>query len=360
MLLNLKSLTESLDKKYKVDETLKEDLNEAFDESMPKWLKDRLGFTAMRANISKSNANKTYRDKYPGQYFSDYKKERGQYGNESELYGLAGSFLNHNIDISKVKVHEAPVPDKVPRITKNQQIVPIFLMRNGQVWAKGINDREKYATTNKPFPALKNDELLNDCTAYAYIDLNDLGYDQQQGDKRFAGTDSIQSIRDARQDLKRELNSLPNYYRKNGGWNSDKSGYSNSINVERYKKYAAVAGFNKLESKIDDVVDRFNNCKIAIMDYLGDIQANTGDTNAQLVEAEQFISSLGYVNRSITRAFDTLEIAHENEQSAQGLNNYEKQYASNTVKNYLQSAGEQLQTIENRFKDSILTAIDEW
>lgn len=271
MLLNLKALNESFENKYK--------LEEAFDDSMPKWLKDRLAYSAIRNGNSKTHSNKVRSyidngasDKYPDQPVASFQQNRstGEYGWE---LGLASQFLKAGVDLSKVKIVEAPVPNKIPRITKNNQIIPIFLLENGQVWAKGINDREEYAAyPYEPFRSMKADDILSKCKAYCYIDLSDPNINTV-GDKR-----------DERRKLKAELNKIPNYFRSEGDvWNPrDKSGYTNKYNVKRYREKAKELKLKTVDSKLEECAQKIVDYKIQLSDILNETDIIEVDTMSDI------------------------------------------------------------------------------
>lgn len=244
-------------------------LNEKFSDSMPDWLKKRLGFTIGyndAQSVSGWHARRNQMDKinnkYPDSTTPYARKQRGGSSRES-YYALGPQFLAAGVDLNKVEVTEAPVPSKVPRTTKHQQFIPIFAFANGQVWAKGINDRETawasaipgYNTV--PFGSIPGSEIVNNAVAYAYIDLSAKG-----------ATDKIKK---QRADLKAELMNLPeiergipgaNTYirsdskgRSIGQWvDRDKSGYL-KINAARYKNIAKDLAKNKKYKRLPYLVD---------------------------------------------------------------------------------------------------------
>lgn len=249
----MKNLTESLERKYSLDE--------AFDDSMPLWLAQALGASAVAGNFSKiksnngfgarlhnnPNADKKFGASAQAASRADYQQARGEYGG-AETYGLAGSMLNNGIDISKVKVEERPLPDKILRASKKRPEIDIYHFDNGQVWARGYNDREICQFTGKTFGASSSDELVTHLVDYAVIQQNDSAI----------GTD-VADLRQARLDLKRQISQIPNYIRNDPGtfgadpdddfntateWGGpqekrfDKSGYNVRVNIDRYVKIA--------------------------------------------------------------------------------------------------------------------------
>ena len=275
MLLNLKALNEGFENKYK--------LEEAFDDSMPKWLKDRLAYSAVQSGDSKVHSNKFkpygYENgadnKYSGQPRASFQQNRST-GESGWGLSLASQFLKAGVDLSKVKVVEAPIPNKIPRITKNNQIIPVFLLDNGQVWAKGINDREEYSGyPYESFKSMKADDILSKCKAYCYIDLSDPNINTV-GEKRFN-----------RQKLKAELNHIPNYFRTESNyWDRvDKSGYTNKYNVKRYQEKARELKLKNVDSMIETCAQKIVDYKTQLSDILSEVDITEIDNLANIQRA---------------------------------------------------------------------------
>lgn len=327
MLLNLKALNESFENKFK--------LEEAFDDSMPKWLKDRLAYSAIKGGVSQvhSTKHKPYSwsdgadSKFPEQERASFQKNRTTRESGNEL-GLAPQFLKAGIDISKVKIVEAPVPDKIPRITKKNQIIPIFLLDNGQVWAKGINDREEYASyPYKPFKNMPADELLKNCKAYCYIDLSD---------------PNIDTVGDKRQDrakLKAELATIPNYFRDNGGYGRDKSGYTNKYNVNRYKEKAKELKLKNVDSLLEKCAQKITDYKTQLSDILSEIEI----TDAEALGAIHYaVDDLRDASRYYQDACDYIDYINRAEDA------YHKSVYSDQLYNSLEKAERELIRVEGR------------
>ena len=243
MLLKLNSLNESLEKKYKLDE--------AFDESMPKWLKDAIALSAVNADLSsfyEPNANgskdshsgphklRTWTPKKfdaqnaAGNLVPQYQTRRDWYSSSNfestqKEFGLAGTLLAKGIDLSKVKVYSAPNPHAIVRASKKRPQIDIYHFDNGQVWARGFNDREICNFTGLPFYASSKETMGEHLEDYAYIELND------------PNIDTVSDIRDKRRELKNELMKIPNYYRNPG--KSEWVYYTSLDNVRRSKQVPA-------------------------------------------------------------------------------------------------------------------------
>lgn len=174
MLLKLKNLNESLEKKYPI--------NEAWSESMPDWMKSRMNITATTSDPNRRE--KLAKSKYNAGYYGDTLRNKfGVSGDTSEYrkprsgeggFSLFKGFINKGIDLNNVSFIEGPIPEKKsdPRIQPpNIGIWHFGTPPTDQVWAMGINDDEKFVQKNNlpfehvPFKTLK--ELAN---AFCYID----------------------------------------------------------------------------------------------------------------------------------------------------------------------------------------------
>lgn len=350
MFLKMNNLTEALEKKYSIEKNDKQTLNESvkmnekFDDSMPKWLKDRIAYSSISSGDSsvKNPLNSRRRRtrsgnpfaadiKYPNQFRITGQKNRSTGESGGEL-GLARQFLNQGVDISKIKIHEAPIPDKIPRRTKNQQIIPIFHLPNGQVWAVGINDREEYQMTREPFSRSKQ-QVLDDCVDYAYIDLND------------ENIDTVGEIRKKRAELKQELNKIPNYYRNDSwnNWDADKSGYSNKVNTKRYKEIAKKLKYKKLPSLIEDCGIQITEYKEQITDILEELDMFEDDskTNGILNKLIDALRNLRDANTCYTDALSALDRFN---------NEPDQTYIADNVIDCIKRAQRELSIIDNKLK----------
>ena len=274
-------------------------LNEKFSDSMPSWLKKRLGYTIGYNDAQTSGGWQTrssrvnkVQNKYPNFSRPQAQKQRGGVSRESS-YALGPQFLEAGVDLNKVEVVEAPVPSKVPRATKNQQFIPIFAFANGQVWAKGINDRELANYDAIPghggeaFSKIPNSEIINNAVAYAYIDLSAKG--------------ATDKIRKQRADLKAELEAIPEISRGVSGsdayvssdskgrsigqWvNRDKSGYL-KINAARYanvaKELAKNKKYRRLPTLLDECTEKFDYYKHQLNMIFDEIDLTDSDLSAQ-------------------------------------------------------------------------------
>lgn len=349
MFLKMNNLTEALEKKYSIEKNNKQTLNESvkinekFDDSMPKWLKDRIAYSSISSgNAIVKNPFNPRRNRGSGRWLADLKypdqvqitgQKNRSTGESGTKLGLARQFLNQGVDISKIKIHEAPIPDKIPRRTKNQQIIPIFHLPNGQVWAVGINDREEYWMTHEPFSRSRQ-QVLDDCVDYAYIDLND------------ENIDTVGEIRKKRAELKNELNKIPNYYRDNS-WNNfgaDKSGYRNEVNTKRYKEIAKKLKYKKLPKLIEDCGIQITEYKEQITDILEELDMFEDDskTTGILNKLSDALRNLRDANTYYKDALDNLD----------SFNQYPDQtYIADNVIDYIKHAQRELSGIESKLNN---------
>lgn len=339
----IRNLSESLENRYS--------LQEAFDESMPDWLKKALGATAAHSTGVYNVGNNKYHynksghksDKYDYPRV-DYQQKRGAYGDEKEATSLADRFLELGIDISKMKVHDAPMPDKVPRITKNQQIIPIFKFANGQVWAKGVNDREKYYDANnpwdeKPFKALSSKQVIDDAVEYCYIDLNDPAV----ADKPVA------DIREKRKQLLSELAQIGNYF-KNTHWYTDKSGYNRKVNSAKYAEKAKELKIKKIPQTFDKICAEAAELVEIVKDFVSDADIKDygmlqqcADCFNRLTRVQDYIR---YSENSIAELIATSE------------SDYMYNSKVNIVIHYLESAQRELDRAKNHIQHFGKTVVD--
>lgn len=339
----IRNLSESLENRYS--------LQEAFDESMPDWLKKALGATAAHSTgVYNVRNNKYYynklgykSDKY---YYPrvDYQQKRGAHGDEKEATSLADRFLELGIDISKMKVHNAPMPDKVPRITKNQQIIPIFKFANGQVWAKGVNDREKYYDANnpwddKPFKALSSKQVIDDAVEYCYIDLNDPAV----ADK------PVTDIREKREQLLSELAQIGNYF-KNTSWNTDKSGYNRKINRAKYAEKAKELKIKKIPQTFDKICAEAAELVEIVKDFASD--ADIKDYGI-LKQCADCFNILDRVQAYIKYSDDSIA-----ELIATSESDYSYTSKVNVIINYLTYAQHELDRAKKRIQPLGKTVVD--
>ena len=250
MIINLNRLNESLNRLYESNSSL----TEAFDESFPKWLKDRL------VTINKYHTGdwKSKRE-IPFDQRPDYINARDEDRWNSSSKSLFDKALASGIDFSKTKVIEGPVPEKrTDERLKNENYIPIWLFPNGQVYIEGLNGSEIYLSTGKAFKYMPMKDRIGNASGFAYID------------KTKVDPEAITRKRAQRSAMKADIrNNVPYYARQGtaefdsfgrGGWGTrfDKSGYP-ILNPDRYKReLEKIAGkkiYQVLEEYYNKVVD---------------------------------------------------------------------------------------------------------
>lgn len=166
-----------------------ERLNEAFSDSMPRWLKAffRHDVSRDRVNDTRVTHNKSARQRmaramkaYPE--IADF-EDQEYTGRGDSYYDYVFKKLSEaGLDLSRIKIIEAPVPTKGnDPILKDPNLVPIFLVENNGkygVYIKGFNDTQD---TILPLPDGRQTrwkyigikDLLDHTKAFAYFDKTD-------------------------------------------------------------------------------------------------------------------------------------------------------------------------------------------
>ena len=265
MFVNLKSLNESLNKKYIVEDI---NLTEAFDESFPEWLKDRI----VAIKKYQKNWNSIPDNQRP--LYKNSRKGEDAYSSSNDK-SLFTKSLNKGIDFTKTKVVEGPIPEKRTDERLKEPNIPIWLFPDGQVYIEGINEDEIYRATGKAFSYLPMKEKIADAKAFAYIDGTTLD-PQAYRNKLSQRSDMTRDIHKAIKDnpsagIFRKGDPEKFYTNVTGAWfNStsseaerkgylDKSGYI--INPNRYKEALKKAGAKKVFQNLESIYDRIIEVK---------------------------------------------------------------------------------------------------
>ena len=242
-MIKVSNLTESLDKKY---------LLEAYDESFPKWLKDRLNVVK---EFHKGNYYATPRDQRPEYYNARDEK----YLSDADK-SLFHQCLSKGIDLSNTQVIEGPIPLKRTDPRLHEPNMPVWLFTNGQVYIEGVNDSEIFKLTGKAFRYVPVKDKLANAKAFAYIDGSKIN------------PTAITDKRAQRSEIKKDIQkNLPNYARvgtkerSNLGmsgyaWSAgefvdatDKSGYL-KVNPARYKEELKKLLGNKIYDELEEII----------------------------------------------------------------------------------------------------------
>lgn len=275
MLVNLRGLNESLERKYGLNEEI--ELDEAFGD-IPKWFKDRLlttkyyqggGLHYRNTNLHKSDASIKNPKAGPD---PTYSIPRG-WENRGKDWSIFGQLREQGFNMENLKVVEVPEsewPSQPSKFKKpTDKWLPVFLLDNGQMYIKGINDNEEFAALNyTAFKYVSFKYLKEHLVNFAYIDVEASG--QTANDKK-----------DSRADMKRELDKIPNYNRRpemagretyGGAW--DKSGYFITPITVKYEKELKEIKANKLAKTMKEhyvyLTDAKENLASLLLD--GDIR----------------------------------------------------------------------------------------
>lgn len=272
MIINLNRLNESLDKLYEGNSS-HSSLTEAFDESFPKWLKDRL-LTIKKYHTGGWAARKDI----PYDQRPDYINARDENKYDSSTKSLFDKALKAGIDFTNTKVVEGPVPEKrTDERLKNENFIPIWLFPNGQVYIEGINDTEIDFDSGKAFKYVPMKDKIAKATGFAYIDKSKIN------------SDAITDKRKDRRDMRSELMNLP-YYARRGtqdykhfsqdywGTDYDKSGYP-ILNPERYRKELEKVAGKKIYQVLEDFYNRIVDAKRKVIDAYSQINPFDSDRN---------------------------------------------------------------------------------
>ena len=266
MVVKLKSLTESLETKLSEDEQL----TEAFNDSFPGWLKDRLTKVRQWGGDNGWKNKSNYR-KVPADERPSFISPRGHYGNVSDL-GLFMGMLNAT-DMQKVQVIEGPVPEKRTDPRLQEPNIPIWGFPNGQVYIPGMNDNEESRPGAiedgriKAFKYIPFKFLQSSAVNFAYIDGSKMP------------ESPVQDIRNERSAMAQELASIPNYERQESGtrfakyrrWGEkvDKSGYIVSPDryAEKLKEIKASKYVQVLQKRYDELAEYRDDISAAMQYY---------------------------------------------------------------------------------------------
>jgi hypothetical protein len=320
-MLRLKNLTESLEKKYGLNESHR--LNEKFSDDMPDWFAKRILTTKYStAGDDLRNRDLGGSTHYPSSNGSGYTKRRDylalkgskkspNFGKEPEYRASGGyspslftGLRDMGVRLDTVEVIEGPVP--ISETDKRLQApnIPILLFDNGVVYIPGINDNEKLGG-RKSLGAYDIAALLPRCEKFAYIDGNNPNnfFDNNEKMNRL-GKRTGGVFRKDNHELDR--NGVPLGGHVGWGETADKSGYVPIPPMEKYK--------DKLDeikaNKIYDILKEYE-------DYLVDVQQEISNYVLS-VPMKDYVSirdNIDYINRrleiAITRYLKTEQCLNE-------------------------------------------------
>lgn len=251
-------------------------LNEAFSESMPKWLKTSLELDTTSdwgnygrskpyydTSTQKSKAKNKYKPDIEHRAFANsWGQPRGFSGKNITNNTLFAALSELNLDLSKATFITAEVPKKFsdPRLQwPDGQYVGFLYLDNGdsrQVYAPGVNDSENSILPDrsgnyKTLRYVPRPEILSHAKAFCYVDMTDTN--NLLGDK----WDKRKEIR--RNNVANRANTR--LTQKDLGWGEkiDKSGYL--IRPDKYKDKLSKLGLDgaRTQAKIDEVYNAITN-----------------------------------------------------------------------------------------------------
>lgn len=277
MTVRLRNLNESLERLYESQTSL----DEAFGDSFPKWLKDRLAVSNLahpfrdtantRINHTRSSKGYGWRnDPVPPGQRPEYSHPKGggskwEWNSEKEReLSLFQNALNAGIDLQNAEIIEGEIPTTRTDVRLKEPNLPIWGFPNGQVYIPGLNDREIYQGNGKAFVYAPLKTLMNDANHFAYIDSS--SFDPSEYQKKKA----------QRKGLRDEVVGIDNNDPTAGAfrpghdssqfkpferWRDqlDKSGYI--VRPDRYEDALKKAGANKILQTLQDIYDRIIEVK---------------------------------------------------------------------------------------------------
>lgn len=332
MFVNLNRLNESLDRLYESNSSL----TEAFDESFPKWLKDRL------VTINKYHTgNWATKREIPYDQRPDYINARDEDKWNSSSKSLFDKALSAGIDFSKTKVVEGPVPEKrTDERLKNENYIPIWLFPNGQVYIEGLNGSEIYMSTGKAFKYMPMKDRIGNASGFAYIDKTNID------------PDSITNKRLDRSKMKADIRNNVPYYSRQGtadykhfgrdawGTRYDKSGYP-ILNPARYEKELEKIAGKKVYQVLEDYYNKIVDAQRKTADALSQVNPfdendNSADTLKNIMNYITYAA--GSYNSYMRKVDDIVN------------GGYSEDYKARTL-------GRIVQNIKN---DSYISTIEDW
>lgn len=288
--IKLNDFTNSIEGLPTLNESV--ELTEKFSDSMPDWLEKRLLTTKLDYNYShkgneqdfkdseyhaKRNDNRTWqeRDAY-------WKKKNPSFGPNSTTYAnvrgdesekkqsLWNKFKQAGISLDSAEFTEGPVPERPgdPRL-KDDNLIPIFLLDNNQVYAMGLNDAEEFRyeddkgnTNYKAFSHVPTKYLLPRTVAFATVSKDEMGNREKIHQDR----------REIRKELPKNYNRDVETAKKYGGSDRevysqgrygklDKSGYIIIPMKDKYKEKLKEMRVGKIPQILDRVYRELNGIK---------------------------------------------------------------------------------------------------
>ena len=265
-MVRLKSLVESLEKKYDLNESTT--INEKFSDNVPDWFAKRVLTTKYspsgrprkrdmggKAHFGPGESEYDYVTSGKGSKKSPHAGKDPEYKQSdywSEDQSLFNKLRKRGISLDTLNVIEGPIPKDSTDARVKYPNIPILLFDNGVVYIPGMNDDEKLGG-RKTLGAYDIDVLLGRCVKFAYIDGNDpnnfMGSERRIRRSTALPDKNFYRYGDKRVD--REGDPIGDL----GSWRTDKSGYHKIPPIERYKDQLNKIKASKIFDILQDIED---------------------------------------------------------------------------------------------------------
>lgn len=289
--IKLNDFTNSIEGLPTLNESV--ELTEKFSDSMPDWLAKRLLTTKLDYNYSHKGQERDFSDseyhahadinKTWDEREASYKKKNPSFGPNPTTYAnvrgeesskkqsLWNKFKQAGISLDTAEFTEGPVPERPgdPRL-KDDDLIPIFLLDNNQVYAMGLNDAEEFRyeddkgnTNYKAFSHVPTKYLLPRTVAFATVSKDEMGNREKINQDRKEARNELPKNYD--RDMKtldvrgpgREV-----YSDVHRGWTKlDKSGYAIIPMKDKYKEKLKEMRVGKIPQILDRVYRELNGVK---------------------------------------------------------------------------------------------------
>ena len=260
-MLKLNNLNESLEKIYESNAPL----TEAFNDSFPQWLKDRLAQVRMFHGTDDGRGFDISKLSSMGAHRPEYTNVRGYYGSDRDL-GLFNTFLK-GTDPQKVQIIEGPKPEKRTDERLKEPNIPIWGFPNGQVYIQGFNDNERFVRSDGkdlPFKHVPAKFLISDADKFAYIDGTTLPQSTYL-DTRKERAEAARELRDM--NYGRKDKDPKSFVQSRSGWGDSRTSYDKSGYIVNPAKYKDALGKIKADNYAKVLEDYYQK----LLDYRDDI-----------------------------------------------------------------------------------------
>lgn len=347
-------LADKILEKYKVEESIKKPLNEAWAASTPDWLKKVFKHSYRTGDIygstNKIMRGKKYKKLYQKYIDDGYSKESAKihamqdYNEGQPTYSnidykksndpeVGSKFSNIVTRLQQLGVDlqsdDLKFIESEPPTSKNDKrlkppYISFFYFKSpkqnylDQIYVPGVNENEKLSINAEPFFSLKMTgkafhnisykKISENCDAYAYLDTTNLKkreYGREKASRNSNATSTVELIKQGKERFPSNINRDSAVWRSTpdsmspsyGNYDYDKSGY---IKIPSSLKYAKVLEKAKLKKYAEMLTDLENTLR-RVADKFRDIMANAsfeqiGDYNLASVSSS-FLSTFNEAYR---------------------------------------------------------------